>query len=289
MRKVAILSTDDLEEFFVYDHLAYTHLNDRGWQAEEVSWRAESADWDDYDVVVIRSTWDYQTEPERFMAVLQDIENSRAELENSFALVKWNISKDYLKELEHNDVPIVPTLWNETFDYDKILSAFAALSCDEIVIKPWVSANADHTYRLRLLDVEQQKQGLSDVFSERPHMIQPFLTSVVNEGEYSLFYFGGNYSHCIVKVPKQNDFRVQEEHGGQLRTVLADKELLAASEKALNALPEKPLYARIDLVKYNNDYVVMEIELIEPSLYFNMDHDSAERFAIAFVEKYGNG
>lgn len=289
MRKLAILSTDDLEEFFVYDHLTYTHLKDRGWDVEEVSWRDQTVVWDDYEAVIIRSTWDYQADPERFMDVLQQIEESRAVLENSFDLVKWNISKDYLKQLAVKGVPIVPTQWSENFDYSGIIEAFSLLDCSEVVIKPWVSANADHTYRLRLQDVEQQQQGLEDVFTGRPYMIQPFLDSVVNEGEYSLFYFGGDYSHCIIKVPKPNDFRVQEEHGGQLRSVSADEKLLMASEKALKALPENPLYARIDLVKHKDSYVVMEIELIEPSLYFNMDHASAERFAIAFVDKYGNG
>ncbi|GAA0856357.1 hypothetical protein [Aliiglaciecola litoralis] len=288
MHKLAILTTDDLEEFFVYDHLAYEPLEKMGWSVEEVSWRDQSVDWNWYDVVVIRSTWDYQAEPEAFLRVLEQIEASSAALENSLALVQWNISKDYLKQLESKGVPIVPTIWCDTYDYNQIVTAFEELNCDEIVLKPWVSANADHTYRLALSDVKDQAEGITSVFSKRQYMIQPFLPSVIQEGEYSLFYFGGKYSHCIIKIPKQQDFRVQEEHGGQIRSVSADPELLRASEIALAALPEKPLYARIDLIKYQAEYVVMEIELIEPSLYFNMDPESAQRFANAFVDKYGH-
>jgi glutathione synthase/RimK-type ligase-like ATP-grasp enzyme len=289
MRKLAILSTDDLEEFFVYDHLAYAPLAKRGWSAQEVSWHDKSVDWNDFEAVIIRSTWDYQSEPEAFLRVLEQIDASSAALENSLSLVKWNISKDYLRELESKAVPIVPTIWCETYDYSQILNAFDILESEEIVLKPWISANADHTYRLRLNDVQQQPDGLESVFADRKYMIQPFLSSVINEGEYSLFYFNGEYSHCIVKIPKAKDFRVQEEHGGQLHSVSVDDELLGACDFVLAALPEIPLYARIDLLKHQSKYVVMEIELIEPSLYFNMDSDSAERFAQAFVGKYGEG
>ncbi|GAA6184533.1 hypothetical protein [Aliiglaciecola sp. NS0011-25] len=289
MRKVAILSTDDLEDFFVYDHLAYEPLAEMGWEAVEISWHADGTNWDDYEVVIIRSTWDYQNNADAFLARLQQIDSSTAKLENSLALVQWNIRKDYLKSLEAKGVGIVPTIWCDTFDLEFMKGAFEQFNCREIVVKPLVSANADYTYRLSLESVVAEEAGLTEVFSNRPFMIQPFLKSVINEGEYSLFYFNGQYSHCIVKVPKQNDFRVQEEHGGQLRSVEADEHILAGAQKVLTALPEMPLYARIDLVKYKDTYVTMEVELIEPSLYFNMDVDSAQRFADGFVDKYGRG
>lgn len=286
MRQLAILTTDDLEDFFVYDHLAYPFLEQKGWQVEEVSWHAKDVEWDKYEVVVIRSAWDYQSDAPGFLECLEKINASSAKLENSFPLVSWNISKDYLKTLEAHDIPIVPTLWANEFDYPQILSSFAHFETSEIVIKPLISANADHTYRLSLKDVNAQEEGLKEVFSGRPYMIQPFLRAVVNEGEYSLFYFGGQFSHCILKIPRQNDFRVQEEHGGQLRAVDASKDMQAMSERVLKALPELPLYARIDLIRAGSGFVVIEIELIEPSLYFNMDSGSAERFALAFCAKY---
>ncbi|GAC15495.1 ATP-grasp domain-containing protein [Aliiglaciecola lipolytica] len=289
MRKLAILSTDDLEDFFVYDHLAYEPLLKLGWQADEVSWHADNIDWNDYEVVVIRSTWDYQSKADEFVEVLEKIHSSTAKLENSLALVKWNINKDYLRDLNDKGVGIVPTKWCYTFDFEEIKGAFEYFGCREIVIKPLVSANADYTYRLTLDAVLAEEQGLSEVFSTRGYMIQPFIKSVVNEGEYSLFYFNGKFSHCIVKVPKHNDFRVQEEHGGQLRSVEAEEPLLETANEVVAALPELPLYARIDLVKYKDRYVTMEVELIEPSLYFNMDASSAERFAQEFVSRYGLG
>jgi hypothetical protein len=113
-------------------------------------------------------------------------------------------------------------------------------------------------------------------------MVQPFVPAIIEQGEYSLFYFADHYSHCILKTPKSGDFRVQEEHGGILQSITPSKELLTAAKKALQTIPEKVLYARIDLVQYQGEYQLMEIELIEPSLYFNLDDKAAPRFAKAF-------
>jgi hypothetical protein len=113
-----------------------------------------------------------------------------------------------------------------------------------------------------------------------------------------LFYFAGHFSHCIVKQPKSGDFRVQEEHGGQMQLITADESLLTAGRHVMAALPAEALYARVDLVSLapsgtpltaDPNYALMEVELIEPSLYFNMDPQSPQRFVQAFVETFGVG
>ena len=116
-------------------------------------------------------------------------------------------------------------------------------------------------------------------------MVQPFMENICLEGEYSCFYFDGKYSHSILKTPKAQDFRVQEEHGGRLTSIKAEAKLLEQADIALKAINELPLYARVDFVRYRQGFALMEAELIEPSLYFNMDEESAARFAGAFVER----
>ena len=285
-KKCAFLSTDNLEEFFVYDQMLIEPLAKKGWKAEEISWRKSGVEWDEFDVVVVRSTWDYQQAPEDFLARLEEIDNSNAVLDNSLRLIKWNIDKLYLQDLESREVPIVPTLWFEEFDYKGVLKAFEHFEVETLVIKPTISANADDTFKLSVHDLAQKKHSLNSLFRKRSLMVQPFMTSIIEEGEYSLFYFNGDYSHAILKVPKKQDFRVQEEHGGQLHSVNPDSDLIALAEKTMGALPELPLYARLDFVRTEEGYVVMEIELIEPSLYFNMDEQSPEVFAEAFVSRY---
>lgn len=280
---------DSLENFFAYDDMAFEPLKAHGWLAEQVSWRKTDVDWSQYAVVVVRSTWDYQSDAAGFLACLDRIEASSARLENPLALIKWNISKDYLRDLQQQGINIVPTLWFESFNLQDVLPGFEHFASDKLVIKPLISANADYTYRLTEPSLSAMQQQLTQEFASRPFMLQPFLPAIVEEGEYSLFYFAGNYSHAILKRPKSGDFRVQEEHGGVLQSITPCDDMLTCARHVLAALPAEALYARIDLVRHQGEFALMEIELIEPSLYFNMDPQAAQRFADAFVETFGKG
>lgn len=282
MKTCVFLTMDSLDDYCCYDHLLYAPMNELGWNVEEISWRAEGVDWGQYDVVLIRSPWDYMFDPDGFIKVLEDIDKSGAHLENSLNIAKWNIEKTYLKDMEKKGVPCIPTLWRDRFDAEDGRSFFDALGVDEIIIKPVLSAGAKNTYRLHVSVFEEKTEVLQSDFSSRAFMVQPFLESIIDPGEYSLFYFGGEYSHAIQKKPKENDFRVQEEHGGILSKIDPDAGLLDSASQALGFLDEVPLYARIDLVPYKDKSVLIEMELIEPSLYFNLDEDAPMRFARAF-------
>lgn len=276
---------DSLENFEAYDHLLAEPLLALGWQMSTVSWRDKTVNWDDYDAVIIRTPWDYQDDPDAFMSVLNAIDNSNAHLENSVDIVRWNIDKEYLKSLEEKGVTTVPTLWRDVFDETEITSYFEHFGCTQLVIKPRISANADNTFWLTKDNYPTYVGQLATAFASRPFMVQPFMPAIINEGEYSLFYFDGHYSHAILKTPKANDFRVQEEHGGRLTSVTPEAELVLQAQQTLQAIDEMPLYARVDFVRFEHSFALMEAELIEPSLYFNMDKDSASRFAQAFADK----
>lgn len=284
MKKCAILTMDDLDDFVSYDSLLDQPMADCGWQTTHVPWRIPNVDWSQYDAVIIRSTWDYQDDADDFMQVLSTIEKSGVVLLNSLAIAQWNINKNYLREVEEKGAKVIPTIWLEQFDYSLVTGYFDHFNTQQIVIKPTISANSDNTFWLQKETIEQAKPGLELSLQNRQLMVQPFIPAIVKEGEYSLFYFSGQYSHCILKTPKQGDFRVQEEHGGILQSINPNENLLAAASKALKAIPEKVLYARIDLVEFQGEYQLMEIELIEPSLYFNLDKNAAIKFSKAFAD-----
>jgi len=285
MKKVIFLSMDSLSGFICYDWLAFEPLRKLGWQAEEVSWRKPDVEWDEYDAVIVRSTWDYQSDPIKFSDALEKINNSAAHLENELSIMKWNMNKNYLKDLHNKGIRIVDTVWEKTFIPQKVEYYFDFLDSDEIIIKPNISASAENTFRIKKYNVKNHLSILEPVFSKREFMVQRFMKNIINEGEYSLFYFGGEYSHSILKVPNENDFRVQEEHGGKLFSVKPNEELKKTAERILSSIKPVPLYARIDLVRtQDNDFALIELELIEPSLYFNLDDESPRRFAWVFNE-----
>jgi glutathione synthase/RimK-type ligase-like ATP-grasp enzyme len=281
MKKVALLTMDHRDDSIIYDHLLDQPLIDRGWQPIHLSWQQKSMDWNQFDVVVIRSTWDYQENVEEYLQVLSEINASSARLENPLEIVKWNINKNYLREVEEKGADIVPTVWLDTFNFDLIEGYFQQFNTDQIIIKPTISAGASNTFWLHIDSYSKTKSDLSESLAYHQLMVQPFVEAVLSEGEYSLFYFAGELSHSILKTPKSGDFRVQEEHGGLLQSITPCNELLTAAKKALQTLPKTLLYARIDLVKHENKFKVMEIELIEPSLYFNYDQSAATNFAKA--------
>ena len=252
MRKCAILTMDRLDDFVAYDKMLDEPMVQCGWQVNHVSWHKEHVDWSQYEAVIIRSTWDYQDDADAFMAVLEAIEESDALLLNSLHVVKWNINKNYLQEVQTKGAEIVPTLWLETFDFSLVEGYFEYFETEQIVIKPTISANADNTFWLKKDSFLQKKQELQESLINRQLMVQPFIQSIVDHGEYSLFYFAGEYSHSIIKIPKSGDFRVQEEHGGQLKSISPSEELLTAANKALQTVPEMVLYARIDLVEHQD-------------------------------------
>ena len=281
MSQIVFLSTDNLDDFFVYDELLIPHFEDIGWSVETISWHEQNVNWDQYDYVIVRSTWDYQQYPDTFLNTLEIINKSSAILLNPLELMSWNIEKQYLKDLAGAGIPIVDTRWGERFAPQDIHNALARFNTKEVVIKPTLSANADDTFRVSSSNMAEIMPSLLTTFAARRYMIQPFLSSVVEEGEYSLFYFGGCYSHAILKVPQQGDFRVQEEHGGQLLAVEANIAQQEIAQRALEAMPAQALYARVDLVRQENEWAIMELELIEPSLYFNLDTSSPARFVKA--------
>lgn len=285
-KKAALLSMDSLENFHTYDKLLIEPMITLGWVAEEVSWQNEKVNWADYDAVIVRSTWDYQNDAEKFIKVLEII-NSVSYLENDLDLMKWNMNKNYLFQLKQKGITIVDTIWEKSFNPVLANNYFERLDTDEIIIKPNVSANADNTFRLSKEKLKEQSSNLEKIFAQREFMVQPFLNNIIDEGEYSLFFFDGKFSHSVLKKPKEKDFRVQEEHGGNIQAIKASSDMIMIAENIIKKLSTIPLYGRVDLVRTKqNEFALMELELIEPSLYLNKDVDAPLRLSKAFVERF---
>ncbi len=280
--RCAYLTMDSLSDFVSDAAMSVPAMNALGWSVEFVPWRQAEVDWDAFNLVYICTPWDYQDDPDAYVEVLAAIEASRALLVNPLDTVRWNLDKTYLCELESRGVNIVPSRWHEFWQGEVLKEAFRAFDTERVVIKPQVGANADHTYVITMASAATQSADMAAVFASRPFFVQPFVDAIQTEGEYSLFYFGGDYSHAILKTPRAGDFRSQEEHGADINLATADALLRQAADQVLRVLDREPVYARADFVRSRaGDYLLMELELNEPSLYFRVDPGSAVRFAAA--------
>ena len=281
MKQCAFLTLDERGDFVIDDEHAIEPLAGLGWEVATVSWRQTAVPWSRFEAVVIRSTWDYWNDVPAFLEMLARI-NRQTRLANPLDLVHWNLAKTYLRDLEGNGVGVVPTVWLDELPPGAIGKCVDQLGSDDLVIKPVVGANGQDAFRLSPRDDPQRLQDIADRFRRRACMVQPFRHKVLEEGEYSLFFFSGDYSHAILKVPAAGEFRSQEERGAEVLSIVPETKLLERGHQALAAVVHTPLYARIDFVRdAAGDFEVMELELIEPSLYLRTDPEAPARFAQA--------
>jgi hypothetical protein len=263
MSRIAFLTMDSLEGFVSYDYLVRDILRQRSLHVDEVSWRDPNANWDAYDLVVIRSPWDYQQSCSQFLDVLTRIDASRANLQNPLKVVHWNVEKTYLRDLQDSWVTIVPTAWLQSPKVADLTNLFQLLKADQVVVKPFIGAGATDTFWLDSDSSPELLQSIETLYQGRLALAQPFIESVLSYGEISLTFFGGEYSHTVLKTPKTGDFRVQEEHGGIIQRIDPDPEIIAFARRSLAAVQSDLLYARVDLVFLENQQpAIMELELI---------------------------
>jgi len=281
MQRCAFLTLDERGDYVIDDEHAVEPLARHGWQVSTLSWRQTEQPWSAFDAVIIRSTWDYWNDVPAFLDVLARI-NRETRLANPLGLVHWNLAKTYLRDLDGKGVGIVPTLWLDGLDGQSASGCADRLESEQLVVKPVIGANGQDAYRFSRREEPSRWAGIAACFLGRACMVQPFMPRVLSEGEYSLFFFSGVFSHAILKVPAKGEFRSQEERGAEILAVKPEASLLQRGRQALAAVSPPPLYARIDMVRNAaGDFEVMELELIEPSLYLRMDPAAPERFAQA--------
>lgn len=226
-------------------------------------------------IVLPLLAWGYQERSSDWSAALDAWEAANVPMANPVPLMRWNTDKRYLFDLEARGVPVIPTVFTNALSETDLAETRIRFG-DTVIVKPPVSGGADGTYRLAFVD------HLPEDVRGKPMLIQPMMAAIATEGEYSLFYFGGAFSHAILKVPSAGDFRVQEQFGGREISVEASAEARAVAEQALRAAPGEALYARIDMVRgADGGLRLMELELIEPSLFLSHAPDGGKLFADA--------
>ena len=287
MASIAFLTTELEARYVTDDHLALPLLRDRGVDVAMVSWRRPSVDWASFDLVVVRSTWDYHRHLDAFLETLEAIDGA-TRLENPLELQLWNIRKTYMRDLAVARVPVVPTLWRDRLEPGDLAGLFQEVGGEEIVVKPVVGSSGEDAFRIKAEDAPGMEPELLERFRTRPLMAQPFLSGVLDRGEVSVVWIAGAPSHALRKTPRPGDFRSQEEHGGRVESVDLDGSLRAAADRvwavAERRSPTPALYGRVDFLPGEEGWLVGELELVEPSLYLRVSDGAGARFADAITD-----
>ncbi len=271
------------------DRLAVAQLERRRARVAAAIWNDPSVDWAAFDAIIIRSTWDYHHRAAEFRAWIDALEAAGAPMWNPAAVLRWNMEKTYLRDLERAGVATVPTEWLEKGTKPDLGGLLAERGWMDAVVKPVISAAATRTWRVSHATVLDVGAQFAESLDAGDVMVQPFMPEIQTRGEWSLMFIDGDFSHAVRKMPTEGDFRVQTGFGGRSITDQPDGEVVRAARRVLDVAPSPWLYARVDGIETDAGFVLLELEMLEPSLFFSHTTSGAARFAEAVVVVVGRG
>lgn len=264
---------------FYEDFLVQDALNSLGLKTKRLPWDDSNFDWSKTKSVLFRTTWDYFDRFDEFSEWLAQV-SKQTTLFNSEIIIRWNIDKHYLQDLERNGVHIAQTYFIEQGSKTTLFELHEKLNWQETVLKPCVSGAARHTYKLNSSNISKYEDQFSKLITHEAMMLQPFQYNIVSEGELSLMVFNGQFTHAVLKKAKPGDFRVQDDFGGTVHEYKPTIAEIAFAENAVKACPELPIYARVDIFTDNDGQIALsELELIEPELWFRHFPEAAQVLA----------
>jgi len=276
--RIAIVTCKDLPEPDPDQSPLLTALAHAGQDAQLLPWDDLAADPAPFDLCLLRSTWNYCHEPERFLDWIDHAANV-SNLLNPPDVVRWNIHKKYLTKLADQGVPIVPTHWLQRGDTASLQSVMEQHGWDDVVVKPAISAASFLTKRFAKNDVVQGASFLADLLTQRDMMVQKFMPEVDTTGELSITWIDGRFTHAIRKAPRFDD--ADENVSGAREIVPVE---LAAAARALAGFENQCLYARVDFIgDPEQGLLLSELELIEPSLFLIQHQPALERLVSALA------
>lgn len=288
---VALVTCKTLPDWEVDDQPLFRELQARGIRLAHPCWDDPQVQWGAFDLVIPRTTWDYQGRFSEFSAWLRQVDRQSILL-NPLSIIEWNLNKQYLRDL---NVETPPTIWLDQWEGvhhgepPQIKKLCETQGWTSGFLKPTIGANSWGTFRFNLHSPEELKQAQSHLeawLTKGDMILQPYYESVETEGEFSLIFFDHSFSHAVQKIPVPGDYKVQDDYGATDVPWRAPQEWIEAGERALEGLRKTTLYARCDFLKGDRGQPqLIELELIEPSLFFRHDAQAAERLSDAIMRR----
>lgn len=267
-------------------HLLHA-LRERGLSAEPAVWEDPHAPWDAAGLVLIRSAWDYAYRREAFVAWAERLAGRRP-LWNPAPVVRWNTHKRYLLDLERAAVPVTPTELLTAGSAIDLVGLLDRRGWRSAVIKAAVGQSGRYALHVSADQPRPGQAHLDRLLPREDMLVQQFLEPVIERGEISLVFIDGELTHAVRKKGASGDFRVHDDYGGEVLASEPSGAELGAARRAMDAVEWPLLYARVDLVDDPEGQPrVMELELVEPELFFRFSPAATARLADAVVRELG--
>jgi glutathione synthase/RimK-type ligase-like ATP-grasp enzyme len=281
--KIGLLTCEKLPELTLADQQLIPELAKHNIIAKAVIWSDKTINWNDFDYLIFRNTWDYFEKETEFNLWLDQIEKLGIKTLNAIEIIKQNKHKFYLREMEKKGISILPTIFidkNTSLNLAEIIPKHWG----KAVIKPAFSAGSYLTTVFDVSDIEKTNDEYTKIAQEKELLLQEFIPEIQTLGETSFIFFNKKFSHAVNKKPIDGDFRVQSQFGGKYTLIQPSQELIDKAQKVVNTFHDKLLYARVDGIVIDTELHLMEIECIEPDLYFDISEDALKRFVASIIE-----
>lgn len=279
--RIALATSEELADLWAGDRLFLQELLRRGYTAAPVVWDDPQVRWDRWDAVVIRSCWDYHLKVDRFREWLDRVEADGRRMINAPGLVRWNLHKRYLLDVSRAGGRIPPTILIPRGASGPLRGWLAREGWRDAVLKPAISATGHATRLVRGEPSQDDERAFAETIAEGDVLAQAYVPEVRAHGEWSLVFFAGRYSHAALKRAAPGEFRVHIEWGGTVETAEPPAALIAQAQSLMDSLALGSIYGRVDGTEVGGNLMVMELEVIEPELFFDRHPEAAARLADA--------
>lgn len=285
--RLAIATSADVAGLPRDERLSLPALAASGFDALPTVWNDPGVDWSRFDAVVVRTTWDYHRSPAAFAAWLEAREAAGQPVANDPASIRWNADKRYLLDLAAAGVETVPTRLVERAGADSLEALQRALGTAALVVKPTIDASGDGAWRTDQLTAAEAAARFASDSARHALLVQPLVEAIFAAGELSLVFFAGRFSHAVRKRAAAGEFRIHEERGGRSEPAEIDPALVRWAAGVVAAVPGDTVFCRVDLVESAHGPQLMEVEVIEPELFFRFTEAGPARYARALADRLG--
>ena len=276
---------DYVQNVLTEDGLIQNELEKLGLKVTRKDWNDKKFNWEDAKILLVRSTWDYFHRFKEFKKWIEEVK-SKSKLINTYEQINWNFDKNYLKDLDQNNINIPASVFIKKGETTSLQDHMNKNRWDCIVIKPTISGAGRHTYKVDKNNVSEINKNFLKLIQDEDFIIQEFQKNIISKGEVAVVLINGEYTHSILKLAKKGDFRVQDDFGGTIHNYEPTQEMIEFAQKSIKTLSPTPVYARVDIIwDNNNKMAVSELELIEPELWFRNNPSAATKIAKVLKEK----
>lgn len=289
--RIGIVTDENWPELTDSDSRLAEALDARGHSVEPVIWHDDSIEWEAFDLLVVRSCYQYYTAPEAFREWLETVEADGPPLVNPVSVIRWNMHKFYLRELDEAGVPVLETAFIESGTDTQLADILEERGWESAVVKPAIGTSSTGAWRTTRESAAADQSRFESDLADGDRLVQAFAPEIA-DGERSLVFIDGTFSHAWRSIPAEGEFRSHSNYGGHSEvydppaSIVDQAGAVLDTARELTAQTDSPVaYARVDGVERDGRFVLMELELVEPYLGLGRDDEAADRLANAVLER----